>query len=169
MKNKFMQTTSGTILALLMLFGASQIIVTGQADETADRPEHASQSIEGVWQTTVTVRNCATGVPMATFRGLSSFHEGGTMSETAASSGPSLRSPAHGVWEKQRRGEYSASFIFLRFNSDGTFAGTQKTTATNILSGNGNTYNSTASVQVFDPNNNVLFTGCATAVGTRFN
>lgn len=105
---------------------------------------------------------------MGTFRGISSFHEGGTMSETAASSSPSLRSAAHGVWERESRGTYSASFIFLRFNPDGTFAGTQKTTATNILSGNGNTYNSTASIQVLDPNNNVLFAGCATAVGARF-
>ncbi len=163
-----MQTAAGTFIALLMLFGASQIIVTGQEDETAEKPEYASRSIEGVWQTTVTIRNCATGAAMGTFRGISSFHEGGTMSETAASSSPSLRSAAHGVWERESRGTYSASFIFLRFNPDGTFAGTQKTTATNILSGNGNTYNSTASIQVLDPNNNVLFAGCATAVGARF-
>lgn len=163
-----MQTATGTFIALMMLLGASQIIVTGQQDETAEKPAHASQSIEGVWQTTVTVRNSATGAPMATFRGLSSFHEGGTMSETAASSNPSLRSPAHGVWEKQSRGTYTASFMFLRFNPDGTFAGTQKTTVTNVLTGRGNTYDSTASIQVLDPNNNVLFTGCATAIGTRF-
>lgn len=172
MKNKFIQSAAGTLLALMLLFGATQIIVSGQEGETAvdsEKPAHFSQSIEGVWQTTVTLRNCVTGAPMATFRGLSTFHEGGTMSETAASSGPALRSPAHGVWERERRGVYSASFIFLRFNPDGTFAGTQKTTATNILSGNGNTYNSTASVQVLGPDNNVLFTGCATAVGTRFN
>jgi hypothetical protein len=58
--------------------------------------------------------------------------------------------------------------MFLRFNPDGTFAGTQKITVTNVLTGSGDTYDSTASIQVLDPNNNVLFTGCATAVGTRF-
>lgn len=171
MKNKFIQTTAGTFVALLMLFGATQIFVSGQEDknvEFSEKPAPASKSIEGVWQTTVTVRNCQTGAAMGTFRGLSTFHEGGTMSETAVSSGPGFRSPAHGVWEKERRGTYSASFIFLRFAPDGTFAGTQKTTVTNVLTGDGNTYDSTASVQVLDPHNNVLFTGCATATAIRF-
>ena len=166
-----MQTTAGAFVALLVLFAATQVFVSGQEEAKAefyDRPAHASQSIVGVWQTSVTVRNCQTGNPMATFRGLSTFHDGGTMTENAASSSPSLRSASHGVWEKERRGTYSASFIFLRFNPDGTFAGTQKTTVVNVLTGNGNTYDSTASIQVLDPNDNVVFTGCATAVGTRF-
>ncbi len=166
-----MQTTAGTFVALLMLFGSTYIFVSGQEDQSVGFPNQralASRSIQGVWQTTVTLRICQTGAPIGTFRGLSTFHEGGTMSETAASSSPSLRSASHGVWERESRTTYSGSFIFLRFNPDGTFAGTQKTTLTNVLTGDGNTYDSTASVQVFDPNNNLLFTGCATAVGTRF-
>lgn len=166
-----MLTAAGTFMGIVMLLGATQIFVSGQDEKNGDffeKSEHSSRGIEGVWQTTVTLRNCQTGAAMGTFRGLSTFHEGGTMSETAASSGSGLRSPAHGVWEKERRGTYSASFIFLRFAPDGTFAGTQKTTVTNVLTGNGNTYDSTASVQVIDPNNNVLFTGCATATAIRF-
>ena len=90
------------------------------------------------------------------------------MSETAASLSPSLRSPGHGVWERESPGTYRGSFIYLRFNANGTFVGTQKITVTNVPTGNGDTYDSTASVQVLDPDDNVLFTGCATAVGTRF-
>jgi hypothetical protein len=170
MKNKYAQAAAGIILALVMLFGATQIIVTGQEGKTVEASEkpHASQSIEGAWQTTVTQRNCQTGAAMGTFRGLSTFHEGGTISETSVASGPSLRSPGHGVWERQSPGTYKGSFIFMRFNPDGTFAGTQKITVTNVLTGNGDTFDSTASIQVLDLNNNVLFTGCATAVGTRF-
>lgn len=166
-----MQTTAVTLTALLMLFGATQVFVSGQEDEKAglyERPPHASQSIVGAWQTVVTVRNCQTGMAGPSFRGLSTFNEGGTMTENAASSSPSLRSASHGVWKKDATGTYSASFIFLRYNPDGTFAGTQRTTVTNVLTEDGNSYDSTASIQVLDPNDNVVFNGCATAIGTRF-
>lgn len=58
MKNKFMQTTAGTLFALLMLFGATQIFVSGQEKESdlAEPPSgNSSQSIEGAWQTIVTL------------------------------------------------------------------------------------------------------------------
>ena len=166
-----MQTTAGTFLALLMLFGATQIFVSGQENETVGFPVSSGRSgnsIEGVWQTTVTLRNCQTGDVIRIFRGLTTFHEGGTISESSAALSPALRSLGHGVWEKESRTTYSGSFIFQRFNPDGTFAGTQKTTVTNVIGRSGNTYDSTASIQVFDANNNLLGTGCATAIGTRF-
>jgi hypothetical protein len=172
MKNKFMQTIVGTFLALLMLFGATQIFVSGQESETVRLPTpfgSSTQSIEGVWQTTVTQRNCQTGDVMRTFRGLSVYHEGGTVSETSAALSPALRSPGYGFWEKESRSTYSSSFIFQRFNPDGTFAGTQQTTSTIVVGGrNGNIYDTTTSIQVFDANNNLLGTGCATATATRF-
>ena len=171
MKNKFMQRIAGTLLVLLIVFGATQIFVSGQEKES-DSPErsfgNSKLGIQGVWQTTVTQRNCQTGDVIRTFRGLSAYHEGGTMSETSAALSPALRSPGYGVWEKESRSTYSSSFIFQRFNPDGTFAGTQQTTSTIILSNRGNTYDTTTSIQVFDANNNLLGMGCATATATRF-
>ena len=167
-----MQTTVGTFLALLMLFGSTQLLVSGQESESVGFPEpfgRSRQSIEGVWQTIVTQRNCQTGDVIRTFRGLSAYHEGGTMSETSAALGPALRSPGYGVWERESRSTYSSSFIFQRFSPDGTFIGTQQTTSTISLGGrNGNTYDTTTSIQVFDANNNLIGTGCATATATRF-
>ena len=172
MKNKFMQTTAGTFLALLMLFGATQIFVSGQEKENGV-PEspfgNSKRSIEGVWRTTVTQRNCQTGDVIRTFRGLSTYHEGGAMSETSSALPPALRSPGHGVWEKESPSTYSSSFIFQFYNPDGTLAGTQKITSTITLGGrNGNTYETNTSIQVFDVNNNLLGTGCATANAVRF-
>jgi len=52
MKSKFLQTTVGTFLALIMLFGVTQIFVSGQESEKGDLQEEQSerswQSIEGV-------------------------------------------------------------------------------------------------------------------------
>lgn len=91
------------------------------------------------------------------------------MSETSAALSPALRSPGYGIWEKESRSNYSSSFIFQRFNPDGTFAGTQQTTSTITLGGrSGNVYDTTTSIRVFDANNNLIGTGCATATATRF-
>lgn len=171
MKNGVMLTAVGSFAALLMLLGATHVLVSGQEDVKSGLyvdPAPQSKSMEGVWRTVVTVRNCQTGDPFVTFQGLSTYNQGGTMSETAASSSPLLRSGSHGVWKQDVRGTYDASFIFLRFNSDGTYAGTQKTTLVNVLTGEGNTYDSTASIEVRNPSGNIVFTGCATATGTRF-
>ena len=172
MKSKLMQIAAGTCLALLVIFGTPQLFVSGQDQENADSKEtsvNSRQSIEGVWKTTVTQRNCQTGVPLRTFRALLTFNDGGTLSETAAGSSPSLRGPGHGVWEKVSRTTYSISFVFLRFNADGTFAGTQKTVQTVGIGGrSGETTESTGSVQIFDADDNLLGAGCATSAGTRF-
>ncbi len=171
-----MQTIGGTFLVLLMLFAGTQIFVSGQASEKGDTPEpseRSGQSIEGVWRTAVTPRNCQTGLPLApAFRGLFTFNEGGTMSEYGIGPGqtPALRSPGHGVWEQQMRGRgnYSFKFIHYRYDASGVFIGSQKITADLDLGFNGNSFMTNSSIEVFDAGDNLVGTGCATATGTRF-
>ena len=171
MTNKFMQTIIGTLLALLMLFGATQIFVSGQESENSGVPlgqvERFGRTIEGVWRTAVTQRNCQTGAPTTpTSRGLITFHEGGTLSETL---GPGQnRSPGHGVWEQRRGNNYALAFIINRYNASGVFIGTQQIKAFLELAAGGDSYTSNAYVEVFDANDNLVGTGCATSVGTRF-
>ncbi|MEO6051355.1 MAG: hypothetical protein ABIP78_08495 [Pyrinomonadaceae bacterium] len=102
MKNKFMQIIVGTSLGLLALVSFAQIPVFGQSDQTVQSEQTEgviSSTIVGVWQTTVTPRNCMTGDPVApSFQGLLTFNEGGTMAETSGSAGPTLRGPGHGIW-----------------------------------------------------------------------
>ena len=178
MKSKLMQTIGRTFLALLMLFGVTQIFVSGQASEKGDlqeeQSERARQSIEGVWRTAVTPRNCQTGDPIpniSPIRGLFTFNEGGTMAEYGIGPGqsPALRSPGHGVWERRHgRRNYSFTFIFNRYDASGVFLGAQKITATLTLGASGNSFTTNSAIEVLDANDNVIGTGCATAVGTRF-
>ena len=176
MKSKFMQTTVGTFLALLMLFGVTQIFVSGQESETGDSPEEQTegirQGIEGAWRTAVTPRNCQTGLPVAPFiRGLFTFNEGGTMAEYGVGPGqsPALRSPGHGVWEQRRgRRNYSLAFIFYRYDASGVFIGSQKVTAALALGASDDSFTTSSAIEVFDAGDNLIGTGCATAIGTRF-
>ena len=176
MKNKLTQLVAGTLLALVMLLGMTQIFVSGkqkESDTAAPPAANSSRGLEGVWRTTVTQRNCQTGGVIRTAQGVVAYHEGGTMSETSNALGPAFRSPGYGVWEKVGPSTYTASFIFQRFSpADGTYAGTQVITSTIEVGGgrnvDPNTYETTTSIQIYDVNNNLLGTGCATATATRF-
>ncbi len=174
MKNTFLKTTVGTFLALLMLFAGTQIFVSGQESETNNSPEeqseHARQGIVGAWRTAVTLRNCQTGLPLApASRGLLTFNEGGTLAEyNSPGPNPALRSPGHGVWE-QGHGSHNYSLVFMinRYDASGVFISSQKVRAALELSANGNGFTTNAAVEIFDANDNLISTGCATGVGTR--
>jgi len=187
MKSKFMQIIGGTFMALLMLFGAAQIFVSGQESETSDsledQTERSQRNIVGAWRTAVTQRNCQTGVPLApASRGLLTFNEGGTMSEYNAgpASPPSMRSPGHGAWERLREHEYSFVFVINRYDASGVFIGIQKIRATlelgasgnvftnnAVISGSRNVFATNAAVEIFDASDNLTGRGCATSIGTR--
>lgn len=170
MKNKLMTTIAGTFLALLMIFGAAQVNVSGQKNESDQKSENSGNSIEGVWETVVTPRNCQTGVPVAPdFQSLVTFNKGGTVAEFAAGGNPTLRSPGHGIWERTSGSRnYSLKFVFLRFSPSGVLIGKQKIAQTIELSADGDQSTSTGTVEILDLNGNVLGSGCSTATSTRF-
>lgn len=170
MKNKFMRKLFGTFLGLL-LFGCATVFVSGQENtrtNTKSLIEDFGPGIEGVWRTTVTQRNCATGVTIRTFKGLQTFDEGGTIAETSSALPPAFRSPGHGLWEKQGAKSYYGAFIFQFFNPDGSYAGTQKIKQNYQLSRFGDTFTSNGAVEIADPNDNLIATGCASATAVRF-
>ncbi len=164
MKNKIMQTIVGTFLGLLMLIIGTQTLVFGQENKTNGQQ---SSALVGVWRNTITLRNCQTGNQIATFQGLLTFHEGGTMSEFGGIN-PVLRSPGHGVWQASNPFHPTFAFTFLRFNADGTFAGTQRVRSTVSLGLDGNAFQSTGMAEVLDVNDNVVGMSCAATMATRF-
>ena len=162
-----MTTIAGTFLALFMIFGTAQVKVSGQEN---DSDQKASKSIVGVWETLVTPRNCETGAPLAPeFQGLSTYNSGGTYTESSGGGNPVLRSPGHGIWERENGWRnYSLKFVFLRFNSSGVLIGKQKVFQTLELSENGDQLTSSGRFEVLDLNGNVIGSGCSTAAATRF-
>ena len=176
MKNTFLKTKVGTFLALLMLFGCTQVFVSGQESETSysreEQTEPSQRNIVGAWRTAITLVNCQTSLPVGGVgRGLITFHEGGTLSEFNLGPGQN-RSPGHGVWEQQRgrrnfSGVFSGVFVINRYDATGVFIGTQKVRAAWELITGGNGYTTNAAVEIFDANDNLIGRGCATGVGTR--
>ena len=84
-------------------------------------------------------------------------------------SSPALRSPGHGVWQREHGWqEYSFAFTYYRYDASGVFLGSQKVTAALELGASGDEFASRSAIDILDVNGNVIGTGCATAVGTRF-
>ena len=137
----------------------------GSSDAVAQAATEQGDVVEGVWESSVTIRDCASGAVVRTFKGMNTFHRGGTLSDTNFA--PTVtRGPGQGVWRKNADGSYTARFRFYRYNNDGTLAGSQRVTNTATLT-DANTASNTISAQVLDTNDNVLQTLCGTATSVR--
>ena len=157
------------ILALLYISIASARDTQNQQSSTTSTANE--RTIQGVWRTAVTPRNCQTGDAILTLAGLFTFNQGGTMSEYGIGPGssPALRSPGHGVWQREQGWQdYSFAFTYYRYNASGVFLGSQKVTAALELGASGDEFTSRSVIEILDVSDNVIGTGCATAVGTRF-
>src|SRR6266850_4189761 len=158
---KRMTVTSITlaIMAIVIAFAMSRSTIRAQ-----NPPE---PSLVGVWVTQVIRRNCETGEPIGTSKIQFTFAKGGTLLETI---GPSIfRSPGNGIWKREHGwNEYSSALRFMRFDAAGSFIGSGVVRAAITLDETGDHYTSTATNDVLDVNGNVIGSGCATSVSTRF-
>src|SRR6267142_402119 len=160
MKRMTFTSITFAIMAIVIAFAMSRSTIRAQ-----NPPE---RSLVGVWLTQVTRRNCDTGEPIAaTNRIQVTFAEGGTFLETI---GPSIfRSPGNGIWKREHGwNEYSFAQRFMRFDVAVSFIGSGVVRAILTLDETGEHYTSTATNDVLDVNGNVIASGCATSVSTRF-
>jgi hypothetical protein len=161
MKRTALRNMKCGIIMTVVILMISVVPVTAQ-DQAPER------SLVGVWVTQVTRRNCETGEPIgATSQIQLTFAKGGTLLETV---GPSIfRSLGNGIW---RRGsgwnEYSFAQRFMRYDAAGSFVGSMVVRVALTLDETGDHYTSTATNDVLDVNGNVIGSGCATSVSTRF-
>ena len=142
-----------------------------QSQQSSATSAAHERTIQGVWRTAVTPRNCQTGAAILTLSGLFTFNQGGTMSEYGIGPGssPALRSPGHGVWQREHGWQdYSFAFTYYRYDASGVFLGSQKVRATLELGTGGDEFASRSAIEILDGTGAVVATACATAVGTRF-
>lgn len=154
-------------LAVSIVYGQKfQGKLSGESQNASER------TIVGVWRTVVTLRNCQTGDPVApSFQGLFTFHKDGIMSEWGVGPGgtPALRSPGHGLWHREHGWQdYAFTFFHYRYNASGVLLGSQRVRATLQLEASGDELTTSSISETLDTNDNVVGSGCATAVATRF-
>lgn len=166
MNNK-LRLSVGTMAVMTVLAGP----VSANGD---DYDRWFGRSIDGAWETVVTVRedgpDCKNSNPIEDginpFPGLTTFHMGGTLSETGSRSPPSNRSAGHGVWERVGRDTFSARIRFQSFDANGLLFANMTQTTRYTLSLDGKSFNAVSRFQ-FAIENGPTLKFCATLTGDR--
>ena len=124
-----------------------------------------SGRLQGTWETQITLTDCA-GHVIRSFPSLLEFAAGGTVVESTAGTPQALKTPGLGVWRHTTGNTYAIRFKIFNFDAQNVFTGwtiiAGETTVT------GDTRVGPATVEVYDPNGNLLVSLCAETVGTRF-
>ena len=161
----------GVMAVNTAIIGQDMTIENELSEAIDSRTAQSGNSIVGVWEATVTPRNCQTGEPAGpSFQSLVTMHEGGTMSEYGANPATPFRSNGQGFWERGWRGEgsYYQRFVFFPLTPAGIAVGKLKVTQTVDYNRHTDEFTSSGSFQLFNPAGVVINTGCSTATGIRF-
>lgn len=164
-----MERTSLQALLAVLATGIAAVLLSQGGGGAGTAPAQAADAdpIEGVWESTVTVRDCASGSVLRTFRGFHTFHRGGVLSDTHGAT-PGARGQSLGTWQRGATpGAYAASSRFERFDAAGAPAGTQHLTRTIRLAPDRNRISATLSLQVQDAGGRVRHTDCGTETSIR--
>ena len=154
--------TAALVLAGMLVLGSG---LTARA-QSQDAGSH--NGLEGAWRLQVTVRDCQSGQALRTFPAMFTFAKGGTLSVTTAGQLPSLSTPGLGVWRHTDGHTYSAVSEAFVFSPAGAWTQTHRLTRVIEISNDANEFTDTVALQIFDTNGNLIVTGCATSVASRF-
>ena len=186
-KNASNQTGAARAVTISCLIAALLAAATVQAAAETDTSSERG-SLVGTWTVQVTLRDCTTGAALGpAFDSLVTFHDGGTVSESAASLAfaPGQRSPGHGYWTRKRGHTYRQEMIaLLLFDTAPNLPGTPTFDPTRPVSPGffagwvtvSHTVRVTAADQIASAGTNAFFkksgelyrSGCSTATGQRF-
>ena len=165
----------GTTIALLVVLAIAGVYASGQlalggtvtSQEKAIEKLQRANRLEGVWELTITFRNCESGEALRTRPGLISFLRGGVMQEFGAGSAPLDRTDAQGVWRHENERTFLSTAKFFRFAADGAYAGSAKLYRQIELSTDGSRIEAKVESEIFDAGGALIARGCATEEGTR--
>ena len=119
--------------------------------------------IEGVWDSTVTLQACGSGITLRTFRALNSFDlDGGLVATSEVAPPPSL-----GRWRWTGGRSFKAQFQYMRLGAGGVFEGMTRVTRVIQMGPDGKTFTGVVSTQLFDIADTVIAEGCGKEAATR--
>lgn len=128
-----------------------------------------ARAIEGIWDSTVTSKDCASGAALGPpFKALIVFRRGGSF-DVDSTQGRTARGSIYGLWKQEVGPAFSANAVHLRYNPDGTYAGLNKIQRSVTLAADAASFTSTLAVQILDLNGNVVGEVCPTEAAVRMN
>lgn len=159
MKTKLVKS----IIAPLLFASALGTLV---AAERPLRGDMGGGRLQGTWEQITTITDCA-GHPITSFPVMLTFHQGGTMMD-GTTTPPALRTPGQGVWSHTTDNTFAFRLKAFNFNTSNVFTGWSIIEGELTLDAAGDGNSGPATVEIYDPNGNLIATRCAETVGTRF-
>jgi hypothetical protein len=149
-------------------------VAVASATPAAAQSQAAAIGLQGTWRVQVNLTNCSNGQNIGpSFASLLTFARGGTLTGTTSNAAfqPGQRTGDFGIWWQTGGNTYSAdseAFILFTNSTPPIFQrGTQRITQSITL--NVDTFESFATTRFFDTNGALINSGCAHAIGSRFN
>ena len=132
-------------------------------------PSPTAHTLHGTWRVTRTAVNCITGQDILSFPAIETFNHGGTYTGYGVPPGGDPgQGTEYGVWQREPGSQnYLVRIVAYLYTPEGDFDGRTEITATDHLT-SANSFESSVTVQFFDADGNLFFTGCARETGTRF-
>lgn len=161
MQTPYLKSILRAVLGLSFVIGSMQTVVLAQSVNAYEN------RIVGVWDVQVTLYNCDTGVPFATFRGLNKYELGGT-AQVVPATNPAALSAHVGVWNHVQGNNYKLAFKMFRFDGTGSTLGSQVVRFDIAINDDATLYAGSGQAQLFDTNGNVVGKSCPTLTGMRF-
>ena len=160
MKKTILKSILRTV-ALLMLVGGMRTIVS------AESVNARHNRIVGLWDVQVTVFNCSTDVPLASFQGLHKYELGGT-AQVVPATNPATLSAHMGIWRHVQQNDYRLAFKMFRFDSAGNSIGWIIVKNNVAINEDATEYTGWGQAEIFNSNGDSVGTTCPTFTGTRF-
>jgi hypothetical protein len=158
MKTKLVKTIMAPLLGACALVTLVAATAAGEGTQGG--------RIQGVWETQITLNDCA-GHLIRSFQGMLTFHQGGTMMD-GTTTPSALRTPAEGVWRHATDNTFAFRMKSFTFDAQNVFTGWTIIAGKLTVDHTGDVFTGPATVQVYDPNGVLVATLCAESSGTRF-
>lgn len=162
---KRIAASGATALVLAGILSLGSALTVRAQSEGAE----SENGLQGTWRVQLTVRDCQTGQALRTFPALFAFAKGGTVTFTTAGQFPAIATPGVGIWRHTEGDTYSAVSEVFIFSPAGAWIQTHRLTRTIELGHGGDEFTDTVKLEIFDTTGNLIATGCATSVASRFN
>jgi hypothetical protein len=144
------------------------ILVSGSTANAQSDDARSHRGLQGAWRLQLTVRDCQTGEVQRTFPAVATFAKGGTLTVTTAGQSPSQSTTGLGVWRRTDDHSYSAVSESFVFSPAGVWIQTHRLTRAIEVDVDGDEFTDTVALEILDTSGNVIVSGCATSVGSRF-
>lgn len=131
---------------------------------------NGAKALEGTWDVTVTLRNCASNAEIRSFPRMITFHKGGSLTEWAAAGTeavPSARGVGLGAWGYLGSQEFIYSLKFLRLTPVGAADGFIEEVRELEVSPSGQNFAADGTAHLTLANGFVIGPLCATEAGTK--